>query len=382
MIRAPVNPEILRWARERAGISQENLATKFKKRPEWEDGKIQPTLKQVEAFARAVHAPIGFLFLSEPLEEAVPIPDFRTFAGHATTRPSPNLLDTIYAMQQRQAWLRKHFIENEAEPLAFAASARVTDDPDAVGREMRRTLGLDDGWATGVRTWQDAVNELRRMIEQIGVMAVINGIVGNNTHRRLSVGEFRGFALTDYYAPLIFVNGADAKSAQMFTLAHELAHIWLGKGGLSGFENLLPGGTDMENWCNRAAAEFLVPSNELRECWPQVRRKQHRFEVLGQSFKVGPLVAARRAMDLKLIERSTFLDFYARYLNREHRGGATAFGGNFYNTQNSRVGKLFATHVIRAAMGEQVGFREAYQLTGLRGGTFRNYAKRLGIQLP
>ncbi len=382
MIRAPVNPEILRWARERAGISQENLATKFKKLPEWEDGKIQPTLKQVEAFARAVHAPIGFLFLPEPLEETVPIPDFRTFTGHAATRPSPNLLDTVYTMQQRQAWLRKHFIENEAEPLAFAASARVTDDPDAVGREMRRTLGLDDGWAAGVRTWQDAVNELRRMIEQIGVMAVINGIVGNNTHRRLSVGEFRGFALTDYYAPLIFVNGADAKSAQMFTLAHELAHIWLGKGGLSGFENLLPGGTDMENWCNRAAAEFLVPTHELREYWPQARRKQHRFEVLGQSFKVGPLVAARRAMDLKLIERSTFLDFYARYLNREHRGGATAFGGNFYNTQNSRVGKLFATHVMRAAMGEQVGFREAYQLTGLRGGTFRNYAKRLGIQLP
>ena len=382
MIRAPVNPEILRWARERAGISQENLATKFKKLPEWEDGKIQPTLKQVEAFARAVHAPIGFLFLREPLEEAVPIPDFRTFAEHAATRPSPNLLDTVYTMQQRQAWLRKHLIENEAEPLAFAASARVADDPDAVGREMRRTLGLDDGWAMGVRTWQDAVNELRCMIEKIGVMAVINGIVGNNTHRRLSVGEFRGFALTDHYAPLIFVNGADAKSAQMFTLAHELAHIWLGKGGLSGFENLLPGGTDMENWCNRAAAEFLVPSNELRECWPQVRRKQHRFEVLGQSFKVGPLVAARRAMDLKLIERSTFLDFYARYLNREHRGGATAFGGNFYNTQNSRVGKLFATHVMRAAMGEQVGFREAYQLTGLRGGTFRNYAKRLGIQLP
>ena len=382
MIRAPVNPEILRWARERAGISQENLATKFKKLPEWEDGKIQPTLKQVEAFARAVHAPIGFLFLSEPLEEAVPIPDFRTFAGHATTRPSPNLLDTIYAMQQRQAWLREHLIENEAEPLAFAASARVTDDPDAVGREMRRTLGLDGGWAMGVRTWRDAVNELRRMIEQSGVMAVINSIVGNNTHRRLSVGEFRGFALTDHYAPLIFVNGADAKSAQMFTLAHELAHIWLGEGGLSGFENLLPGGTDMENWCNRTAAEFLVPSNELRECWPQVRRKQHRFEVLGQSFKVGPLVAARRAMDLKLIERSAFLDFYARYLNREHRGGTTAFGGNFYNTQNSRVGKLFATHVMRAAMGAQVGFREAYQLTGLRGGTFRNYAKRLGIQLP
>ena len=117
----------------------------------------------------------------------------------------------------------------------------LTMSRDAVGREMRRAIGLHDGWADGVRTWQDAVSELRRAIEDLGVMAIINGVVGNNTHRTLNVEEFRGFALTDPYAPLIFVNGADAKSAQMFTLAHELAHIWLGTEGLSGFDTLLPG---------------------------------------------------------------------------------------------------------------------------------------------
>ena len=381
MIRAPVNPDLLRWARERAGVAQEELAAKFKKLPEWESGDTQPTLKQLEAFARAVHVPFGYLFLREPPDERLPIADFRTVADTATTRASPDLIDTLYAMQRRQAWLREHLVENEAEPLAFAASARLADDPGAVGREMRRTLGLDEGWAAGVRGWQDAVNELRRMIERLGVMAVINGIVGNNTHRWLSVAEFRGFALTDRYAPLIFVNGADATSAQMFTLAHELAHVWLGEGGLSGFENLLPGGTDVEDWCNRAAAEFLVPSRELREFWIQVRREQHPFEALGRSFKVSPVVAARRAMDLKLIERSAFFEFYGRYIDREHRGGATSSGGNFYNTQNARVGKLFADHVMGAAMGGEIGFREAYELTGLRGGTFQDYAGRLGIPL-
>ena len=254
MIRVPVDPELLRWARKRAGIAQQDLTARFKKLPEWESGEIQPTLKQLEAFARSVHVPVGYLFLSEPPDERLPIADFRTVADTTKVGASPNLIDTLYAMQRRQAWLREHLVENDVEPLAFAASASLAEDPNAVGREMRRTLGLDDGWAAGVRTWQDAVNELRRMIEQLGVMAVINGIVGNNTHRRLSVSEFRGFALTDHYAPLIFVNGADAKSAQMFTLAHELAHIWLGEEGLSGFENLLPGGTDVEDWCNRAAA--------------------------------------------------------------------------------------------------------------------------------
>ena len=381
MIRSPVRPELLRWARERAGVTQEDLAAKFKKLPEWERGEARPTLKQLEKFARAVHVPFGFLFLSEPPEERLPISDFRTIADRPEIRASPDLIDTLYAMQRRQAWLRDHLIENEAEPLPFATSARLADDPDAVGREMRCAVGLDDGWAADVRTWQDAVNELRRMIEGLGMMAVINGVVGNNTHRCLRVEEFCGFALTDRYAPLVFVNGADAKSAQMFTLAHELAHIWLGEGGLSGFESLIPGGTNVEDWCNRAAAEFLVPSRELRERWVEAGRERHPFDALGRSFKVSPVVAARRAMDLNLVERGDFYDFYERYTNREHCGRASS-GGDFYNNQNARVGKLFATHVIRAAMGGQIGFKQAYELTGLRGGTFQDYAGRLGISLP
>ncbi len=109
MIRAPVNPEILRWARERAGIAQEDLTGKFRRLPEWESGDMQPSLRQVEAFARAVHAPVGYLFLPEPPKETIPIPDFRTFAGHMVTRPSPNLLDTIYACQDWTTVGRREF---------------------------------------------------------------------------------------------------------------------------------------------------------------------------------------------------------------------------------------------------------------------------------
>lgn len=137
----------------------------------------------------------------------------------------------------------------------------------------------------------------------------------------------------------------------------------------------------MEDWCNRAAAEFLVPLRELRERWVHIRRKPHRFEALGRSFKVGPAVAARRAMDLRLIERSAFFEFYERYINRERRSGTAKSGGDFYNNQNARVGQLFATHAIRAAMEGQIGFREAYELTGLRGGAFQDYAGRLGFHL-
>ncbi|MCY4175417.1 MAG: ImmA/IrrE family metallo-endopeptidase [Acidimicrobiaceae bacterium] len=202
--------------------------------------------------------------MPEPPEEHLPVADFRTIKSASQASPSAELIDTIHMMQRRQAWLRETLVGEEAAPRAFVGSARLTDEPDAAGRKMRSALGFDSGWALSVCSWQEAVGELRRSIEGMGVMAVINGVVGNNTHRRLDVQEFRGFALADAYAPLIFVNGADAKSAQMFTLAHELAHIWLGTEGLSGFEFLLPDGSDVERWCNRAAAEFLSTRSALR----------------------------------------------------------------------------------------------------------------------
>ena len=177
---------------------------------------------------------------------------------------------------------------------------------------------MGDGWAAKVPTWQTAVSKLRQLIEGLGVMAVINGVVGNNTHRKLSVEEFRGFALTDPYAPLIFVNGADAKSAQMFTLVHELAHIWLGNGGLSGFKNMQPEGTDVEVWCNRAASEFLVPGKEFSKDWEQIRQEQKPIEKVARAFRVSPIVAARRALDLGYIDPSTFLGFYKDYTAREY----------------------------------------------------------------
>ncbi len=249
-----------------------------------------------------------------------------------------------------------------------------------VGREMRKIVGIGDGWAATVANQDVAVNQLRRMIEKIGVMAVINGVVGNNTHRQLKVEEFRGFALADPYAPLIFVNGRDAKSAQMFTLAHELAHIWLGKEGISGFEHLLPDSMGTETWCNQAAAEFLMPSNEFYRKWRQFSQERVPYEPLKQFFKVSPVVIARRAMDLDLIDRDQFLVFYQGQTKQQGQKKRMS-GGDFYNNQNARVGKYFAAHIISAAKGGEIGFKEAYDLTGLYGGTFQTYAERLGIRI-
>ena len=382
MPRAPVKPELLRWARERVGRRVEEFGKRFKKLAEWERGETQPTLKQLEDFAKATYVPFGYFFLPEPPEEHIPIPDLRTIRNEEISHPSPDLLDTIHAMQRRQAWLREELLECEAESLDFVASARLTEDPEGVGREMRRVLALDDNWTDAVSTWRDAVGELRRAIEHLGVMAVINGVVGNNTHRKLDVEEFRGFALSDEYAPLIFVNGADAKSAQMFTLIHELVHIWLGQSALTDTELTSRPSQDIESWCDRATAEFLVPAQELKACWRNIRHDESPFETFARRFKVSPIVVGRRAMDLRLVSREAFFTFYEQYAARERTQRSTSGGGDFYNNQNTRVGERFAIQVILAAKGGRLSFKEAYDLTGLRGGAFQEYASRLGVSLP
>ena len=380
--RVPVKPELLRWARVRLGSSVEDLSGRFKKLADWERGEAQPTFKQLEAFARATHVPFGYFFLPEPPEEQLPVPDLRTIDNQRPRRPSPDLLDTLYTMQRRQAWLREELLECEAEPLEFVGSARITDDPESVGCEMRRMVGLGKRWAKTVHTWQDATGELQRSVEKLGIIAVINGIVGNNTHRKLNVREFRGFAISDKHAPLVFVNGADAKSAQMFTLAHELAHIWLGKSALTDVDPTSSPSEHIESWCDKAAAEFLVPERELKEYWSNISYDPSPFEKIAKHFKVSPIVAGRRAMDLDQVPRETFFKFYREYTQREQSLATATAGGDFYNNQNTRVGKRFATQVILAAKGGRLSFKEAYDLTGLHGGTFQEYAERLGLNLP
>jgi len=378
--RIPVKPALLEWACERAGHDTDAFAASFPRLSAWLANEESPTLKQLEKFANATHTPLGYLFLPDPPEEPLPIRDFRVGHKGRKPSPSPNLLDTIYTMQRRQEWLRETLVEDGADPLDFVGSAKLSDDPSSKALEMRRRVGIANGWAGIVSNWQEAVSELRRRIEQLGIMAVIKGLVGNSTNRALEVSEFRGFAMSDPYAPLIFVNGADAKSAQMFTLAHELAHVWLGSGGLSGFDGLFPKGTDVELWCNEVAAEFLVPAQELKASWKEAQFQGAPFEFIARHFKISPIVAARRALDLKLIGKDAFFSFYNEYTSREVNADRRP-GGSFYNNQNTRVGEFFATRVLRAALEGRVGFKEAYDLTGLRGGTFQEYAARLGVML-
>ena len=127
--RVTIQPNLLTWARERAGLSLDSLAKKFPRIAEWEAGELQPTLKQLERFARAVYVSIGYLFLPEPPRESLPIPDFRTVSDRSITRLNVNLLDTIYLCQERQAWYRDYAWLQKFTPIDFIGKAKLADAP-------------------------------------------------------------------------------------------------------------------------------------------------------------------------------------------------------------------------------------------------------------
>ena len=378
-MRVEVKPELLRWARERAGFELGALAKRFPQLPNWESGNAHPTLKQLERFAKATHAPIGFLFLTEPPVERVPIPDFRTVGNRHVERPSPDLLDTLYICQQRQEWYRDFARSEREEPLPFVGSSvTLATNVENTAAQMRSALGFDIEERRRIPTWTDALRLFIEQADAIGVLVMVSSVVGNNNRRKLDPDEFRGFALADDLAPLVFINGADSKSAQMFTLAHELAHIWLGQSALSDVGPASSPSNDVEIWCNHVAAELLVPMAALRQEYDRQMALSEEANRLARLFKVSTLVVLRRIHDAGGLTREELWQAYADELT-QLRAIRKKGGGDFYLTQAVRVSKRFARALIRSTFEGQTSFTEAFRMLGLKKmSTFRELGDSVG----
>ncbi len=380
MARIKVNESILRWAIDRSGLSSEALQKKFPKLLEWETGKSLPTLRKLEEFAKATLTPLGYLFLETPPVEKLPIPHFRTVADQPLSRSSAELLDTVQVMEQRQAWLREFLVKLGEEPLPFVGSAKLDGSPPDIAQNIRSVLGLGERWASTYSSWTKALRHLQNAMEKVGVLVAVNSVVRNNTHRKLDPEEFRGFVLVDEYAPLVFVNGNDYKAAQMFTLAHELAHIWFGASAAFDLKNMQPAQDATELASNKLAAEFLIPESELLKAWSSFIQSENPFQSAARQFKVSELVAARRALDLNLIDRQRFFNFYRDYQDRERESIGNRTGhGDFYANQNARIGRRFAQAVVQAVRKGDLLYADAYELTGLYGKTFEHYMNKLSL---
>lgn len=386
-----VKPAMLRWARDRSGLDPNVLAHRFPKLTNWEQEEEQPTLRQLEEFAKVTHAPIGYLFLPTPPVERIPIPDFRTIGNQHIGHPSPDLLETIYLCQQRQEWYRDFSRSIREEALAFVGSATADSNIVETAAEIRNKLGFDLEARRQCPTWVDALRNFIGQVDALGILVMVSGVVGSNNRRKLDPNEFRGFAISDDLAPLIFVNGSDTKAGQMFTLAHELAHIWLGQTALSDVEPVSEptaqqvqpvrqAAQRVEDWCNKVAAELLVPLAVLQQEYQRGEDLNGALNRLARRFKVSTLVILRRIHDAGGLTRQQLWQAYRAELERL-REIPRESGGDFYLTLGARVGKRFARALVVSTLEGQTLHRDAFHLLGFsKLATFRKLAHSLGVE--
>lgn len=354
-----VNPDVLLWA---VDYSQKNMAAfeeEFPKFPHWLDETDQPTVKQLEDFAKFAYVPFGYLMLPKrPTIRLTPIQDFRTINNQKTVEYSAALRDTIIDMRRRQDWLREYKKQQGYAPVRFIGSAKVGLTDDGLIASIHQELQIQETWRETQKDKAAALRYFLNAVEQTGVVVFINGIVGNNTHRKLNVEEFRGFALTDDFAPVIFINGADSAAGRLFTLLHELVHLFLGQDGLD---------DQTEPRCNRIAARFLVPETLFIDKWDEYHGE---YDALEKYFKVSKPVLYRAALDFGKITKTEWKRLTRLYEEQMKALPPKGSGGDFHKTAPYRVGRGFGKYVMEAVREGTITYNEAYRLTGMKGKTF------------
>lgn len=334
----PVNHDILEWARKQANLSRERAALKariveIKKRgssepltpslrlERWEQGYGSPTYAQLLNLAKAYRRPVLTFFLSTPPNKEVHLLDFRTL-GNKEAEISTFEAEFSALVRQSEATqksVREILQESNKEPLHFVGSIALPSDPVEVAHNIRTTLNYDISNQKGIRTVDSLFTLIRHKAEKKGIYVIVQGNLGS-WHTNMGSNVFRGFTVSDKLAPFIILNPNDTKTANVFTLVHELCHVWLGDTAVSNWNSLniqepkptIPN----EQFCDQVAAEFLVPKIDLLKQWDLLTIG---YEVdvvikrIARQFKVSPIVIARRLLEFNNISSGAYWDWYDDY---------------------------------------------------------------------
>jgi Zn-dependent peptidase ImmA (M78 family) len=356
-----LSPSVLEWAASQVGCTLGELASKVSKSQIRTEqiigGKLTPP--QVRKFADVTRVPVGYLFLKEPpAPRRLPVADFRSLPDSLPL--SRDFYETFDDITYKQDWYESYLESIGAEPLPFIGSySRKRPTIADAAAEITATVGLSLHEAKTLPSADAYFSYLAAKCEQIGILVFKNGVVGNNTHRPLSVAEFRGFALVNRLAPAVFINGADAPAAWIFTLAHEVTHLWLGVSGVSDTSTVAQ--NKNERYCNAVAAEILVPDRVFSSRWRELSGEpiDIRFEILSRELKVSRLVIERKALEQGITDSDSFEQTYRNFVEKKKtRGG----GGNYYSSLATRNSKKLTHRVVTLAMSGDITLSEAGKL--------------------
>jgi Zn-dependent peptidase ImmA (M78 family) len=388
---ARINGGIITWALKRLGANLESLATP-KVSPAtieaWVNGEQFPSEGQAEDLADRLGIAYAMLYMPEvPPDEPINTPDLRTIDGSRLSSPSLNLLKVLDTTRARQEWYREELKSISAPTLDFIGKFSHHDSPKVIARDMRNRLLGHSFKPAEFENFDDFLSNLTTNAEQSGILIMRSALVGHATTRVLDVTEFRGFVLIDTLAPIIFINDNDAKAAQIFTFAHELAHIWIGASGISDRRPDTKGDSTnpTEIMCDRIAAEFLVPETEFLEFWSKGGDLDNRMWSTSRHFRVSTLVILRRAKDFNLISPTAFFakvdEQYERYKvreieKREAEKKREKKGGNFWASFDLRNSAKFNSAVVNSVREQKTTYAEAGSLFGVTPLTAARYMNR------
>lgn len=374
-IRIDIAPAILNWIINQINVDRINESVKDNL-IKWQLGEKRPTFKQLEDVSKKINIPFGYFFLQEPPIEDTKILEYRTIDSVQLQNPSRELIDTIDNMEAIKEWMRNYQISEGYSELDIIGSVNQNMSTKDIATKIRKDLGLKLGWFSNqVDAW-DSFKYLRSLLEKVGIVTMLNGVVGQNTHRILNIEEFRAFTLLDKYAPLIFINSNDSSNGKLFSLLHEVVHIWI---GTDNFYNDRYGNSNnvsnLERICNAIAAEIMVPNDLFVKEWlirDGLSDNKIKVQELTRVFKCGATVIARKALDNNYISNTEY-DFIAKEavrLYKKLRENRPSDGGDFYKTINVKNDKRLILALNNSIYEGNTQFTDAYRLTNTTRKTF------------
>lgn len=376
-----IQPAIISWALSQT--SEEKLGTKLMENiKHWLDGTKSPTFNQIEDFSKKSHIPLGYFFLQTPPVEQISLLEYRTLDSVELANPSRNLIDTIHEMEAVQEWMANYRKEENYDTIRVVGSLKGIRDINVIADTIRNDLGLTVKWYQECMNSSEAFNKVRGLLEECGIVVMMNGIVGRNTHRALDINEFRAFAMVDEWTPLIFINGADSAGGRLFSLFHEFVHLWIGENDLYNDRRYSASGIKpIEVTCNAVAGELMVPKAVFFERWnDNTNNDTHeKIKELVKIFRCSSSVIARRALDNKKINQDVYnkviADAIEAYIQAKQEKSS---GGDYYRVARSRLDGVFVHALCESINSGRTSFTEAYRLTNTTSKTFPEVASGLG----
>lgn len=383
VVNVNIQPEIIRWALSQT--QNEKLGDKLLNNIiQWLNGTKTPTFNQIEDFSRKANIPLGYFFLQTPPVEQMNLLEYRTVGSIQLSSPSRNLIDTVHEMENIQDWMKDYCQELGFDVLSLVGCMKDTRDVQAIVDRIRKDLDLDTTWYEKCRNSREAFGFIGGQLETCGVVVMMNGVVGKNTHRALDINEFRAFAMADEWAPLIFINAVDSSGARLFSLLHETAHIWIGIDDLyNDRHNCIDGVNDVEILCNAVAGELIVPKRVFLNKWDAGTTDLYEHIVdLARYFRCGESVIARKALDCKKITQDVYNKVVQAAIDNYHqmKENRESSGGNYYNTMSSRLDGRFVKALCESINMGRTSYTEAYRLTNTSRKTFSEVAQHLGLR--